>query len=147
MRRRSFCWSIPVTHRAGAICSGYDLSPAGSALRHRESIFQNTISSATSLRAQRFPSANSQTHTAAPGLRLGHSFVQLFIRRKAHLAVILLLQLLESFGLDCSHPSVQLPALIGRGRQRQDSTESVRLWPWLFNDPAVRSLRMICSGE
>ena len=58
------------------------------------------------------------TPTAEQGLRLGHGFLQLYIRRKGRMAVILLLQLLEAFGLGCFHPTAQLlPAVIGRGRQ------------------------------
>ncbi len=84
--------------------------PAGSALGHPESILKNTDGSETSLRAQKFHSENP---TAAPGLRLEHRFVQLCLRKKALEADILLLQLLEAFGLGCFHPSQQLlPALI-----------------------------------
>ena len=40
------------------------------------------------------------------------------------MAVILLLQLLEAFGLGCFHPSVQLlPAVIGRGLHLQGTTD------------------------
>ena len=46
------------------------------------------------------------------------------------MAVILLLQLLESFGLGCIHSSVQLlQAVKSRGRQPQDTTKSAKLWP------------------
>ena len=50
-------------------------------------------------------------------MQLGNGLLQLYIRRKAHMAVILLLQLLEAFGLGCFHPSAQLlPEVVGRGR-------------------------------
>ena len=58
------------------------------------------------------------------GKLLEHRFVQLCIRKKALEADILLLQLLEAFGLGCFHPSVQLlPVVIGRGRHLQSTTD------------------------
>ena len=57
-------------------------------------------------------------------MRLENRFVQLCIRKKALEADILLLQLLEAFGLGCFHPSVQLlSAVIGRGRHLQGTTK------------------------
>ena len=69
---------------------------AGTALRNPESILQNTDGSAASLRAQKFPSANSY---GSAGLRLEHRFVQLCIRKKALETGVFLLQFLEAFGL------------------------------------------------
>ena len=132
-------------HRYGPTLSVAVLSrlPAGSALGHPESILQNTDCSATSLRGQKFPAANSN----ACAWRAEHRFVQLYIRKKALEADIHLLQLLEALGLVCFHPSVQLlPAVIGRGRHLQAQQTSATLWPWLSNCSAVRSLRMICTG-
>ena len=56
---------------------------------------ENTDGSASSLRAQKFYSANSN---GSAGPRLGHRFIQLCIRKEALEADILLLQLLETFG-------------------------------------------------
>ena len=71
----------------------------------------------TMRRSSGLSSFTQLTPTAEKGLRLGHGFLQLYIRRKAHVADILLLQLFEALGLGCFQPSVQLlPAVTGRGR-------------------------------
>ena len=56
--------------------------------------------------------------TATPDPRLQDGFVQLWIRKKALEADILLLLLLKAIGLGCFHPSLQLlTAVIGRARR------------------------------
>ena len=114
MRRRSFCSSIASPVRAGAECCGSD-PPTGRLGAGTPGID---------------PAEHRRLCDVVPGSEvslgqlLEHRFVQLCIRKKALEADILLLQLLEAFGLGCFHPSVQLlPAVIGRGRHLLGTTD------------------------
>ena len=63
-----------------------------------------------------------QAPTASPGLRLEHRLVELGVSEQALEAVVLLLQLLEAFGLCGFHAAVELlPAVIGGSRYLQGS--------------------------
>ena len=81
------------------------------------------------------------------GQLLEHRFVQLCIRKKALEAVILLLQLLEAFGLGCFHPSLQLlQAVISRGRHLQGKTDIGDALALVEQLQSGAQLADVCSG-
>ena len=131
-------------HRPALRVAGLAGQTAGRSLGNPESILQNHHGPSAAFRAQKFPSASSYgfaAPTASPRLRLEHRLVELGVSEQALEAVVLLLQLLEAFGLCGLHAAVKLlPAVVGGSRYIQGSAhigDALALVEELFSGPQL----------